>query len=320
MQQRTISVAEQTQLKAFYATLFASGRDSAAGFPAPRPTRSFWQVSAQERERLWEDLWQRGAFSFMISNFRDIVMDLEANKLAYEFWRKKVHERMRDKKKAELMAPKEAPYPFGTKRSPLEADYYEMLDRDNVDIVQLTETPLERFNTTGVRMKDGTQHDFDVVILATGFDAFSGSLTRMGLISKDGVDIADIWRSSISTYLGLTITGFPNAFMVYSPHAPTAFSNGPTILECQVDWCVECIRRMEEQGARSIEATKEAEEAWVRLVEKMGEKTLFPLTNSWWTGMNTETGERRGKMLSEFSFLNFSRRCDASVQAWQRMA
>ena len=132
-------------------------------------------VSAEERERHFEDIWARGAFNFLMSNYNDVVLDKGANRVVYDFWAKKVRERMTDPTKRELMAPAESPYYFGTKRCPLEQDYYEMLDRPNVEIFNLNETPLKSFNQGGMLLEGDRQLDFDVVVLATGFDSFSGS-------------------------------------------------------------------------------------------------------------------------------------------------
>jgi cation diffusion facilitator CzcD-associated flavoprotein CzcO len=176
------------------------------------------------------------------------------------------------------------PYYFATKRNPLEQDYYEVLNQSNVHIHDLSAAPLESFTPTGLRMADSSVHDFDVIILATGFDSFSGSLTRMGLKNADGVDLKDLWQDGVKTYLGLTMNGFPNCFMAYSPQAPTALSNGPTIIETQVENIVDMIVKLEKEGAKTIEATRDAEEKWAEQLDAMMAYTLFPFTDSWWNG------------------------------------
>jgi cation diffusion facilitator CzcD-associated flavoprotein CzcO len=175
MGQRPVGSDEQKGWKAYFEALFKAGRQSRAGFPGSVETAGVFDVSAEERERHLEEIWERGGFNFLMCNYSNVVLDKEANKVVYDFWAKKIGQRIKDPKKRELMVPKEAPYYFGTKRSPLEQDYYEMLDRPNVDIVNLNETPLKTFNETGMLLEDGQQLDFDVVVLATGFDSFSGS-------------------------------------------------------------------------------------------------------------------------------------------------
>lgn len=135
----------------------------------------------------------------------------------------------------------------------------------------------------------------------------------MGLKNKDGVDIKEIWNDGgIKSYVGMTFEGFPNCFMIYSPHgkssfnkgrddarcheqedvcsrvftAPTAFSNGPTIIESQADMITDFISTLESSKAKFVDPTAPAQEQWVELVDNLASKTLFPLTNSWWTGGN----------------------------------
>jgi cation diffusion facilitator CzcD-associated flavoprotein CzcO len=175
MKQRDISKEEQMHLKSYYPAMLKSGRQSTAGFPVKRPDIAFWDTSPEERNAHWEENWSRGAFNFPMTNYKECAVDAKANLEAYNFWASKVRPRMKNAAKRELMAPTEPPYYFGTKRSPLERDYYEMLDQDHVDIVPMEKVPLKTFNKTGILMADDIQRDFDIVILATGFDSFSGS-------------------------------------------------------------------------------------------------------------------------------------------------
>ena len=231
MRQRTWTEQEQTHWKPYYASLFKTGRNSLSGFPLTRRPERVQDVTAEEREACHEELWASGAFSFLSSNFCNLLTDPEANTIMYDFWKRKVSERLTDPVKQQLMAPDVPPYYFGTKRTPLEHDYYDVLNQDNVDLVDLNKHPIEGFTESGLQLGGGVgARDFDVVVAATGFDAFTGSLVKMGLKSKDGVDLREVWKDGVKTYLGMTIRGFPNAFMVYSPQAPTALSNGPTII------------------------------------------------------------------------------------------
>ena len=136
-----------------------------------------FDVSEAEREALWNDTWSRGGFQFLMTQYADYALDAAANKEIYKFWTKKIRERMRPGKKRDLMAPlvEDMPYYFGTKRTPLEQDYYEMVDKDSVDVVNLNDTPIKTFTEKGIKFEDGTEEQFDVMILATGFDSFSGA-------------------------------------------------------------------------------------------------------------------------------------------------
>jgi cation diffusion facilitator CzcD-associated flavoprotein CzcO len=231
MGQRAFTRDEQAMWRAYYPALFAAGRKSAVGFPITRHDIRAQDVSPEDRERHFESTWNLGGFQFLFKNYNNVVIDKEANKIVYDFWRKKVRERLTDPRKAELMAPEEPPYYFSTRRSPLEQDYYDVLNRENVDIVDIRKHPIVSFSESGLQLHgEGEAREFDYVVCATGFDSFSGSLTNMGLKSKDGVDIKEVWKDGIRTYLGMMFNGFPNAFMVYSPQAPTALANGPTII------------------------------------------------------------------------------------------
>jgi len=263
MHQRKWSVEEQEAWKGYYPSLFAAGRNSAVGFPMLRMDKRMQDVSAVEREAYFENIWTAGGFHFLLRNYNNVMLDKEANGHVYDFWKRKVRERLTDPKKQALMAPDIAPYFFGTKRTPLENDYYDVLNQENVDIVDLTANLLEKLTETGIQVEgEEKERHFDIVILATGFDSFTGSLTHMGIKNKDGIDIKDVWADGVKTYLGIMVHGFPNAFMVYSPQAPTALSNGPTILEAQTDFICDMINQLRKEGKKTIEATTEAEDEW----------------------------------------------------------
>lgn len=175
MQQRPLSKLEQAGWKTYLPALFADGRNSRAGFPGKPQDCGVFDVSDEVREGWFEDLWARGGFNYQLANFNDVLLNKKSNRAVYDFWAKKTRERMTDPKKRELMAPQDPPYYYGTKRNPLEMDYYEVLDRPNVDIVDLNKTPLKSFAQKGMVMADDQLREFDVVVLATGFDSFTGS-------------------------------------------------------------------------------------------------------------------------------------------------
>lgn len=175
MGQRKLSPEDQRQIKDQFGSLIQTSRNSYAGFPGTALTKGALDVSSEEREELFEELWAKGGFAFITSNYNNWAFDKEANRTLYEFWARKTRLRMKNKGKRDVLVPVEPPYWFGTKRCPLEQDYYESMDRDNVDIVNLLETPIQRFNEKGILLDDGQYRAFDVVILATGFDSFTGS-------------------------------------------------------------------------------------------------------------------------------------------------
>ncbi|KAK5943489.1 hypothetical protein PMZ80_004496 [Knufia obscura] len=176
MMQRKLNELENRGFQAYYDILFREGRKSMAGFPSNRSQKSALEGTPEEREAVMEDLWTRGGFQFMFA-FADTTVNKEANKVVYDFWQRKVAARMRPGKKRDLMAPPvdKMPYWFATKRAPLEQDYYECVDRDNVDVVDMNEQRIKNFADGGIVFEDGTEKEFDILILATGFDSFSGS-------------------------------------------------------------------------------------------------------------------------------------------------
>lgn len=213
MGQRSMSEEEQRGWKNYYPLLFEKGRLSRAGFPLQSEDRSALDATDEGRRQFLDTLWKRGAFTVLLASYSDLLISPEANRKVYEYWASKVKQRLTDPKKQAIMAPDISPYYIGTKRTPLEHDYYEVLNQDNVEIVDLNANPLKTFEETGMRMDDGELRDFDIVVLATGFDSFTGSLTNMGLKNKEGVELRELWKDGIFTYLALTIAGFPNCFM-----------------------------------------------------------------------------------------------------------
>lgn len=310
MQQRPLDNIDQSHLKMFYPTLFQASRASHTGFPTTQIPQNTLSVPEHDRTAHFDRCWKSGGFHFLLNSYQDLFFTSEANAEYYKFWRRQVCQRLTDPNKQSLMAPEEMPYHFGTKRCPLEQDYYEILNQSNVHLHDLQSFPLREFSEKGIITADGTEHVFDTIIFATGFDSFTGSLLNLNLHRpSDNKSLREIWtqkekqqqkeKLSIKTYLGLLIPHFPNLFLIYSPHAPIALSNGPTIIESQVEMIVEeVILRMEKTGAKSIVPREAAAEMWKReAIEKAYEGTLFPLTDSWWNkGGN---GDRQKKSIKE---------------------
>ncbi|PVH71913.1 putative dimethylaniline monooxygenase [Cadophora sp. DSE1049] len=286
MHQRALSPREQEYTKQFYDSLFSAAKMHRSGFPYNSPTTSFWDASQEQREAYWEELWGRGGFSFLISNYREFLMDKEANRLMYAFWVRKTRERISDQKKADILAPLQQKQWIGTKRPSLEQDYYEAVDRENVTLLDLNQAGIERFDESGILTADGVRREYDVVILATGYDSMTGSLMDLKVRDTEGVLLQEKWKDGVRTYLGLMIPDMPNLFMVYSPQAPTALSNGPPIIEIQVDWIADAISKMRGEGVQAVTPKWDAADKWRQDIQDMNEKTLYPLANSWYMGAN----------------------------------
>ncbi|KAG5724599.1 hypothetical protein E4T56_gene4007 [Termitomyces sp. T112] len=196
------------------------------------------------------------------------------------------------------LAPEKPRHPFGVKRVSLEQWYYEVFNQPNVDLIDINENPIVEITPKGVKTQDGMVHELDVLVLATGFDAVTGSIAQIGIQGVDGVAIGNMWKQrGLSTYLGMTVTGFPNMFFPYGPHGPTAFCNGPTCAEVQGNWIIECLTYLREHNYSRIDATREASEAWVQRVNDIFNKGLWLQAKSWYTGANVP-----GKRLESLNF------------------
>lgn len=217
MGQRSISDLENRAQKAIYKSLLQVARQSAAGIACDTQPLAASEVSSDQQQAYLEELWNRGGFSFQAANYRDFLVDIKTNKMVYDFWAKKTRERIGDVAKADIVAPLEQPYPVATKRCSLEQDYYEALSKPNVDVVGLKQTPIRAFSAHGIVTEDGKERNHDYIVLATGYDNMTGSLTSMGLRGKDGVDMKKRWENGVWTYLGIMASGNPNMFMIYGP-------------------------------------------------------------------------------------------------------
>lgn len=217
MVQRNLTEIEQRINKSMYNSLFSHCRQTKSGLGYDIRVGSVFDLTDQEREELWEELWSRGGFNFNQANYRDFLVDTKANALMYQFWAKKTRCRLQNAEKATFLVPEKPPFAFGTKRSSLEQDYYECLDQNNVDVLDLKMNPIQEFTEGGIICRDGIHRMFDTIVLATGFDSMTGSLTNMNLRGKDGLTVKERWRDGVLTYLGLCINGCPNMFMIYGP-------------------------------------------------------------------------------------------------------
>jgi len=252
------------------------------GFPSDIHTRSALEATPEERNALYEKLWQRGSFKFFLESYNDIAISEEANQSMADFVRAKIREIVKDPKTADKLMPDHF---VMTKRPILENGYFEVYNRDNVTLVDLREDPIERFTPTSVITRSG-EHPIDVLVLATGFDAISGSMLRLNPKGRGGMSLKERWSDRFHNHLGLMIAGFPNLFMIHGPGSPGVFYNMPLGAERQLNWIGECIRHLREQEVGAIEPTTESEEAWATEVSALANATLFPRTDSWWTGAN----------------------------------
>ena len=296
----------QAKIKASYPEIFKRTRETFASFIHDFDPRSVFDVTPEQRQARFEELWAQPGFAKWLGNFRDIMTDKKANELFAEFVRNKIRERVKDPVVAEKLAPKS--HPFGTKRVPLESGYYEQFNRDNVLLVDLHESPIERITPKGIKTSD-TEYEFDVIVYATGFDAVTGPLTRIDIRGEGGISIKDKWADGPRTYLGIQSTGFPNLFTLVGPHNGATFCNIPRCIEQNVEWVTDCIRHMREKGFTRIAARPEAEQAWTDHVNELAAGTLLEEVDSWFFGANIP-GKKRTVLMYFGGAPAYRKKCD----------
>jgi cation diffusion facilitator CzcD-associated flavoprotein CzcO len=278
---RNSLVSDETQrrYKATYDEIYQKCLNSPAGFPYDFDRRKALEVSREERLALYEGLWAQPGFKKWLGNFRDIMTDRAANEDFAEFVRDKIRARVKDPKVAEKLVPRD--HPFGSKRIPLETEYYEAYNRDNVLLVDIRESPIERITPNGIKTSD-KEYEFDVIIYATGFDAITGPLTRIDIRGEGGQTLRNKWANGPRTVLGLQTAGFPNFFIATN----TAFCNYMICAEKIVEWITDCIGYLREKNYARIAPTPQAEEAWVAHVNEAGSRTFLTSAKSWFVGDN----------------------------------
>ena len=272
----------ERRVKESYADFRRQARESRIGLVVERSGDSALAVPADERERQYEKRWSRGGLGFS-ATYSDILTSPEANETAAEFFRAKIRSIVRDAAVAEMLCPKS--YPLGTKRLCVDTGYYATFNRDNVTLVDVSREPIKTITRKGV-LAGGVEHAVDDLVFATGFDAMTGALLAIDIRGRSGRPLRDTWAAGPRTYLGLAVAGFPNLFAITGPGSPSVLSNMIVSIEQHVDWIADCLGYLREHGHSTIEATAEAEAAWVRHVDEVGHMTLYPRAPSWYVGAN----------------------------------
>jgi cyclohexanone monooxygenase len=267
--------------------------------------KSALDASEEERHREYEARWEAGGIPFMAA-FNDLILNRQANDTAAEFVRAKIRSIVRDPAVADLLTPKD--YPIGTKRICVDTDYFDTFNRNNVTLVDVRNVPIEAIMPDGLRTRDAS-YRLDSIVFATGFDAMTGTLLEMEIIGRGGRSLREKWVAGPLTYLGLMTAGFPNMFMITGPGSPSVLTNMIVSIEQHVDWIAACLVQLRSRNVATIEATVEAEDAWVSHVREVGERTLYPQANSWYVGANI-AGKPRVFMPYIGGFLVYKGKCD----------
>jgi cation diffusion facilitator CzcD-associated flavoprotein CzcO len=258
-------------------------RFSTGGVPYPWSERTVMEVIPEKRREAFEAAWEQGGFVFVTGTFADVLSNEEANKSAADFVRAKIDEIVHDPATAEMLKPRD--YPLGTKRLPLDTDYYNTFNRSNVTLVDLKQTPIERITPRGVQTT-AAHHDLDVLVYATGFDALTGALLAIDITGRAGRRLADAWAEQPLTYLGIAIPGIPNLFTITGPGSPSVLVNMPTAIEQHVEWISDFIKWATKHGVEQVEARDSAAVEWTAHVQEVANMTLFPKAGSWYMGAN----------------------------------
>jgi cyclohexanone monooxygenase len=275
-----------------------------AGYPPPvKPAHG---ANPEERQRLYEAKWAEGGSISFLYSFTDLLLDKDANDTASEFVRRKIRATVKDPRTAELLCPND--HPIGTKRLILDTDYFETYNRDNVTLVDIRNQPIEKITAKGVRTA-AAEYELDAIVFATGFDAMTGAMKEIDIRTDAGLSIQQKWEHGPRTYLGITMAGFPNLFMVTGPQSPGVKSQMILACEQHVDWIADCLRHLYDHGYARIVAEEEAEDAWVRHNNEVADRTLYPLANSWYVGANIP-GKPRIFMPYVGGVAAYKKRCD----------
>ena len=283
-----VSATEQERMKSEAKEVFELCNRTFAAFIHDMDPRPSTAVPKAERWAKYEELYQRGGFALWLGNYADVFMNRDVADELSEFLAAKIRQRVKDPVKAEKLIPKN--HPFGTKRPPGEKNYYEAFNQDNVDVVDLRATPIERITATGIQTSDAS-YEFDVIIYCTGLQSLTGELLRIDIRGEQGRSLQEHWKHGPKTNLGIQFAGFPNLFAIMGPHNPGTFCNITRCVESNTDWITRCIRYVVEHGYDTIQATPEAEAAWTeRCHESVKGMIINEMRDSWFFGNNNRDG------------------------------
>ena len=259
-------------------------RKSALGMVLPPGHSKIHEVPDEKRRAILERSWQGGG-NLVLTSFNDVVTDLESNELVAQFVRKKINTIVDDPRTAEILTPVD--YPIGAKRICIDTDYFATYNLPHVDLVDVRKDPITGITAQGVETSQ-REFEFDTLVLATGYDGMTGPLTRIDIRGRAGVSLAERWREGAKTYLGLSIAGFPNLFTITGPGSPSVLVNMFAAIEQHVEWIINCLVDLRDQGVDQIEADRAAQDTWSEHVNDVAAQTIFVHAKSWYRGSNID--------------------------------
>ena len=271
------------EIKAEYPQFRARNYRMPAGFGSKIPQNDAPALAddATDRDANYAERWQRGGFGFL-SAYNDLLLDRQANETAADFVRRRIRATVRDPRVAELLCPDNV---IGCKRPCLDSGYFETYNRANVQLVDVRANPIERITPNGIVVA-GNEYPLDCIVFATGFDAMTGAVLNIDIRGRGGLALEEKWSAGPRTYLGLGTVGFPNLFLISGPGSPSVLTNMLCSIEQHVNWIADCLENLRNDGIQAIEATPQAEDAWVEHVNTVADATLYPTCNSWYLGKN----------------------------------
>jgi cation diffusion facilitator CzcD-associated flavoprotein CzcO len=311
-----ISKPEMEEIKSRYDEIYAHCASTPMWFIHQADPRKTMDVPPEEREAFWEKLYAEPGFGIWLGNFRDIMVSEPANAAISEFIAKKIRQRVKDPRVADKLIPKD--HGFGTRRVPLESGYFEAFNRDNVTLIDvINDEPIERITQHGIRTRL-REHEFDILVYATGFDGVTGAFDRIDFRGVDGMVLKDVWADSPRTYLGMLAEGFPNMLMVLGPH--TARGNIPQAIEHSVDFQAGLLRFMRDNGYTRVETSSEHVDEWTQMVIKAAEPLLSSKVDSWQTGVNRNVEGRQVRRVLGYNGngVHFRRKTDEVARGGYR--
>lgn len=299
----------QRKVKAEYAQMRRRAQESFTGVVFHFNQQSALEVTPEQREREFESRWAYGGLPFM-GAFKDLLFSLEANKTGGDFVRGKIRSIVHDPQVAQLLAPTNV---FGCKRLCVDTGYYATFNRPNVSLVDVSATPIERITPRGLRT-GGKEYAFDALVLATGFDAMTGSFARIDIRGRGGKRLSELWEGGPRTYLGLMTAGLPNFFMITGPGSPSVLANMILAIEQHGDWIAQCIAALRARGQSHVEPTLAAQDQWVEHVNEVAGGNLRSTCSSWYVGANVP-GKPRVFMPYIGGYPTYAQKCREVVAA-----
>ena len=276
------------------------------GHPFEISDRLALETLPEERQALYEAAWEKGGLQFR-ATFQDLLVNKAANDTASTFLRNKILELVKDPATAQILA--DIDHPYAAKRPPIDTNYFETFNRDNVALVDLKAAPIEAITPRGICTR-AAEYPLDIIVFATGFDAMTGALLRMDIRGRDGVSLAQTWSAGPRNYLGLQVAGFPNLFTITGPGSPSVLVNMPVAIEQHVEWITDCIAHMRTENLTRIETSDGAMDSWVARVNAAANATLLPSAkHSWYLGANVP-GKPRVFMPYAGGMAHFRKICD----------